>query len=65
MREHMAPLLEAIRTQDATAALQWSHQEQWSTMKHLLQASGKSCEWFRHGLLAMLQFVFTNVPRFK
>ena len=42
MREHMSPLLEAVRTHDVAAALQWAHEEQWSTMQHLLQASGMS-----------------------
>lgn len=41
LREHMAPLLAAVKTSNVANALQWSHGEQWSTMQHLLQASGK------------------------
>lgn len=40
MKAHMQPLLTAVRQQDTSAAVQWSHGEQWSTMTHLLQASG-------------------------
>jgi len=42
LREHMAPLLEAVKTSNVANALQWSHGEQWSTMQHLLQASAPS-----------------------
>ena len=41
LREHMAPLLQAVKTQNIDEAVRWSHGEQWSTMQHLLQASGE------------------------
>ncbi|XP_067951814.1 nuclear protein localization protein 4 homolog [Watersipora subatra] len=44
LREHMAPLLEAVRTQDAEAAQRWSQDDQWSTMQHLLHASVPSSD---------------------
>lgn len=40
LKEHLAPLLHAVKTQNMADALQWFHGEQWSTMQHLLQASG-------------------------
>ncbi|KAF6036498.1 NPLOC4 [Bugula neritina] len=39
MREHMSLLLQSIKSQDSSQALQWAKSEQWSTMSHLLQAS--------------------------
>jgi len=43
MREHMSLLLQSIKSQDSSQALQWAKSEQWSTMSHLLQASGETC----------------------
>lgn len=40
MKEHMGPLLSAVRTQNKEDAAAWAQSEQWSTMTHLLQASG-------------------------
>lgn len=39
MREYLAPLLEALKNKDRTAANEWSRSEQWATLEQLIAAS--------------------------
>lgn len=35
----MAPLLEAVRTQDSQKAIEWSQSDQWATVEQVIAAS--------------------------
>ncbi|VEN61481.1 unnamed protein product [Callosobruchus maculatus] len=39
MREYLAPLLDAIRTQNRDKVVEWSTSEQWATIEQLIAAS--------------------------
>lgn len=38
----MAPLLEAVRTQDSQKAIEWSQSDQWATVEQVIAASSGS-----------------------
>lgn len=42
MKSAMGPLLEAVRTKNYAAALQWKEQEVWSTLETLITASSSA-----------------------
>lgn len=45
MKSAMNPLLEAVRTKNYTAAVQWKEQEVWSTLETLIAASSSASGW--------------------
>lgn len=42
MKTALGPLLEAVRTKNYAAAIQWKEQEVWSTLETLISAAGSS-----------------------
>ncbi|XP_012271520.1 nuclear protein localization protein 4 homolog isoform X2 [Orussus abietinus] len=42
MKDHMGPLLEAIRTNDRQKAIDWAHSEHWATVEQLISATTAS-----------------------
>lgn len=42
MKEHMMPLLEAIRNKDREKAIGWSHMEHWATVEQLISETSAS-----------------------
>ncbi|XP_051158551.1 nuclear protein localization protein 4 homolog [Leptopilina boulardi] len=42
LKDHMAPLLEAIRTNDRQKATKWAHSEHWATVEQLISATAAS-----------------------
>lgn len=42
MKSSLGPLLEAVRTKNYAAAIQWKEQEVWSTLETLISAAGSS-----------------------
>ncbi|KAG7209634.1 hypothetical protein KM043_011281 [Ampulex compressa] len=39
MKDHMMPLLEAVRDKDKQKALEWAHSEHWATVEQLISAT--------------------------
>ncbi|KAE8740282.1 hypothetical protein FOCC_FOCC014213 [Frankliniella occidentalis] len=50
LREHMAPLLEAVRTGNSALASEWRHSEQWGTVEQLIAATEVSSASGSHSL---------------
>ena len=42
LQDHMAPLLEAIRTNDRQTTLEWARSEHWATVEQLISATAAS-----------------------
>ncbi|XP_014606395.1 PREDICTED: nuclear protein localization protein 4 homolog isoform X1 [Polistes canadensis] len=42
MKDHMGPLLEAVRTKNKQMAIEWSRSEHWATVEQLISASAAS-----------------------
>ncbi|XP_015190103.1 PREDICTED: nuclear protein localization protein 4 homolog isoform X3 [Polistes dominula] len=42
MKDHMGPLLEAVRTKNKQTAIEWSRSEHWATVEQLISASAAS-----------------------